>query len=581
MSFSKTDLDLIKSKILISNELEKKVKIIKKGKDKWCCCPFHNEKTPSCKINDDMGSFYCFGCGAKGDIFTIYTDLYNFSFPDAVKELAQKAGVNIKEKAFKSSTKNDKINKILELSLSWFEKNLLNDSNSQNYLAKRFINNDTIKKFRIGYSYSFNGTLVNFLKDAGYTDKEILESNTVKLDKNNKMKDFFYKRLIFPIFNEYGKIIGFGGRVLDDSNPKYINSPESDFFKKREILYNMHNAKQEIRNKKNMLICEGYMDVISLYQNGIKTGVAPLGTALTETQLLLSWKYVNKPTIMFDGDSSGIRASYKTALMALQLISPQKYLQFILLPQGNDPDSYIQKNSFTDFVKVLKSPITLVDFIFEQSSSTIDLSKPDNKISFDKYLEDIIETIKDKKIKFFYKNEFKSLFFSKIKNRNKEKVKLNVSNNSTKIRQKQLLSFIATYLHQIELREELYEAIINSQLMENTHLKLLEIINKQENRKLKVTDIVNLDLDYDISSILRKSIESSIFQLFPYSHPDCEHNDAKKQMLESIKNLNTRLSNLKKINKSLNKFENSSTPISWEELKNLTKDLQTYGESLD
>ncbi|MDC6448069.1 DNA primase, partial [Alphaproteobacteria bacterium] len=306
MAFNKIDLDNIKSKIPISVELEKKTKLIKKGKDIWCCCPFHNEKTPSCKINDDLGSFYCFGCGAKGDIFTIYQDLFNYTFLDAVKELAERAGVKINfEKNIFNKQDNNILN-ILEIATKWFENNLNLEGNiCSDYLQRRKLKNEIIKTFRIGYSYNKKSSLYDYLKSLSFQDEEILKTNIVKKDKNNNFKDFFYKRLIFPISNLQGKVVGFGGRVLDNSNPKYINSPESNHFKKRGMLYNLNLAKDVARQKKNLLICEGYMDVISLYQNNIKSVVAPLGTSFTEEQLKLSWRFTDKPTIMFDGDEAG------------------------------------------------------------------------------------------------------------------------------------------------------------------------------------------------------------------------------------------------------------------------------------
>ena len=180
-----------------------------------CCCPFHDEKTPSCKINDDLGSYYCFGCGAKGDIFTIYTELYNFSFPEAVKELAQRVGIRIVDN-FDSNInkKNNKIYKILEISTKWFQDNLEVNKDCQRYLNKRNLSDETIKFFKLGYSSNSKQTLYQFLKEQGFEDKELLESNVVKLDKNNKIRDFFYNRLMFPITNEYGKIVGF-----DNGNP--------------------------------------------------------------------------------------------------------------------------------------------------------------------------------------------------------------------------------------------------------------------------------------------------------------------------------------------------------------------------
>ena len=178
MAFSKHDLDTIKSKIPLSTEIEKKTKIVKKGKDSWCCCLFHDEKTPSCKINDDLGSYYCFGCGAKGDIFSLYTDLYNYSFLDAVKELSKRAGVNIDFKEFKTSSKDENVYKILELSTKWFEKNLHDEKNlCSEYLESRNINIETIKNFRLGYSFNKNNNLYNFLKAHSFTDNDLLKSN--------------------------------------------------------------------------------------------------------------------------------------------------------------------------------------------------------------------------------------------------------------------------------------------------------------------------------------------------------------------------------------------------------------------
>ena len=279
----------------------------------------------------------------------------------------------------------------------------------------RNLSKDTISKFKLGYSFNSKSTLYEYLKTKSFNEEEIIKSNVTKIDKNNKIKDYFYKRLIFPIMNERGNVVGFGGRTLDDSNPKYINSPESYFFRKRNLLYNLADAKYVARKKNNLLICEGYMDVISLYQNGIQSVVAPLGTALTEEQLILAWKYSSKPTIMFDGDKAGLRASFKSALMSLPLISPKRFLQFVMINDGYDPDSYINTFSFNNFLELVKKPQPLVNFIFNESSKVISLVNADEKISFDKYLDELIETIKDKKIKYFYKSEFKSLFFSKIK----------------------------------------------------------------------------------------------------------------------------------------------------------------------
>ena len=575
MSFSKFDLDLIKSKIKLSSEINAKTKVIKKGKDYWCCCPFHQEKTPSCKINDDLCSFYCFGCGAKGDIFTIYTDLYNYSFQDAVKELGQKVGVKITDNNSELNKKNQEILKILELTTSWFENNLEEDDICKNYLKKRLLSNNTIKSFRIGYSYNKKKSLYNYLKDNGYKDDDIIESNVVKIDKNKKIKDFFYKRLIFPISNEGGKIVGFGGRVLDNSNPKYINSPESKFFKKRNLLYNLNHAKNNIRKKNNMLICEGYMDVIALFENNIKTAVAPLGTSFTEEQLMLSWKYVNKPTIMFDGDKSGNKAAYKAAIMALPFLNPNKYIQFIGLPENYDPDSFIAKNSLEKFITILKKPISITNFIFEQSSSTIDLNTADNKITYDKYIDDILDTIKDKKIKYFYRNEFKNLFFKKIKqNINTKKNKSDLPQISS-LMSKQILSFFAAALNHENIREDILNEIVKIDILNENELNLLKFLKKYEIINKKPKELVSSAISGELSSSLKKCLENPILELFPYAKKHHKSSLTLEEIKDSIKNINTRLLNLKKINKSLDKFGENSNSISWKDLQEISKELHS------
>ena len=578
MSFSKNDLEIIKSKILLSDELRKKVNVIKKGNDYWCCCPFHEEKTPSCKINDDFGSYYCFGCGAKGDIFTIYTELYNYTFPDAVKELAQKVGIKLTEDNFKQNKKNENIFRILEISTNWFQTNLQNNENCKLYLKKRLISEKTINDFKIGYSFNSKSSLYMYLKEQNFSDDDIIKSNLVKIDNNKKIKDFFYKRLIFPIANEQNKIVGFGGRVLDNSMPKYINSPESFFFKKRGILYNLNQAKQNIRSKKNILICEGYMDVISLYEKNIKTAVAPLGTALTETQLSLAWKYANKPTIMFDGDLSGVKASYKSALMALKYLSPNKYLQFIKLPLNYDPDSYINQFSYNNFITILKKPISIIDFIFEQSSSSIDLSQADNKISYDKYIDDLIETIENKKIKYFYKNEFKKLFYSKIKQKNKSSINSQNKLPTQPLFEKQIDSFVLSYLNHISIRDDLFSLLNESNLLDKSKLEFLSFFQNSKYKTFLFKDLKNLNLPKSIEETLSKINNNSVLSLFPYSKNENNSLESLNEIKESIENLNTRLLNLKKINKSLNDLDNNLTSLTWEDLRKITSDFHFSDE---
>ena len=577
MSFSKNDLDNIKSKISIRSELEKKTKLIQKGKDFWCCCPFHSEKTPSCKLNEDQESFYCFGCGAKGDIFTLYTDLYNYNFIDAVKELSQQAGITINFNDSIKSKQESTTEEILNLASLWFHDNLKNSAADicNKYIKKRKLNNQTIEKFKLGYSYNSEISLYNYLKNKSFKDDELLQSNVVKLDKNKKIRDYFYKRLIFPITNISGKVVGFGGRSLDDSNPKYINSPESKIFRKRHLLYNLNLARNSARKKNNLLVCEGYMDVISLNQKGVESVVAPLGTALTEDQLNLSWNYCSKPTIMFDGDSAGIRASYKSAIMALPSISHNKFIQFVKLPLGYDPDSYINEVSFDHFISKLKKPYSLSKFIFDQSIQSVSLEKVDEKISYDKYIDDLVETIKDQKAKYFYKNEFKSLFYNRIRNigrsSNTEKIIPKKINSS--LIKKQNLSFFATAINHPNLRENILKELILTELLDVNELSFVNNMLRKDLINLEKNEFLRQISTGQHNKIAKDSISPQIYQLFPYCSPSFDPQLSFEEVIKSINNLNTRLLNLKKINKSLNTFVNESNQLNWSDLQNINLEI--------
>ncbi len=575
MSFTKTDLDLIKSKILLSSEIEKKTKLQKKGKDYWCCCLFHKEKTPSLKINDELGSFYCFGCGAKGDIFSLYTDLYNYSFQEAVIELGKKAGVSITQDKYNDYKDQDKIYSILQTATEWFQKNIYSSDgeNCLKYLQARKLSKKTIDKFQIGYSYNSKINLYKYLKEKLYKDEDILKSNLVKKDEKNNIKDYFYKRIIFPITDERGKVVGFGGRALGNANPKYINSPESYFFKKRNLLYNLFNAKSTARKKNNLLICEGYMDVISLNQNGIEGVVAPLGTAFTENQLDLAWKFTSKPTIMFDGDSAGLRASFKLSLMALSLLKPNKFLQFINLKDDMDPENYINKFTFKKLLILLKKPIPLVDFIFQESIKAFSLQNADDKIAFDKYLDDLIDNIKDSKIKFFYKNEFKSLFFSALKKRNNKNTQISKNKINDSLVNKQILSFIAACINHKSVRLTIISELLRTNLFDDLYRSFLNELKKPNLRDLDSTNFADKLKDAEYLRILDNCQESSIYQLFPYSSPKFNDELCLEEVKKSSQNLNTRLSNLQKINKSLDDFEKNSSQLNWDELKKINREL--------
>ena len=322
-----------------------------------------------------------------------------------------------------------------------------------------------------------------------------------------------------------------------------------------------------------MLICEGYMDVISLYDKNIKTAVAPLGTSLTDNQLMLSWKYVNKPTLMFDGDKSGLKASFKSAIMSLPYLTPSKLMQFVVLPNEYDPDTFINEFSLNKFAAYLKNPLSIVDFIFNESSKSIDLQKPDNKIIFDNYIDELVSNIKDNKIRYFYKNEFKTLFFKKLKSFSNKKNLIKITPPKTSLKNKQIFSFLTAYLNHVNLRDKIYLLLIDTDLLDNNQIEFLNYVHKSELNKVEIGKIDQDIFPTKLNEIFRKTKDNSIFQLFPYVKEQYGDENAFKEIKESIHNLNSRLSNLKKINKSLNDINDNSLPLSWDELKDITLNL--------
>ncbi|WP_438456453.1 DNA primase [Wolbachia endosymbiont of Kerria lacca] len=321
-------IDIIKSKLLLSDIVGKKVRLIKRGDSFVGLCPFHNEKTPSFSVSNVKGLYYCFGCSAHGDAFEFISQTEGLSFKEALENLASVAGVEL-PKNLSFAKENDKLFSALNLAASWFAQK---NRGVMAYLRQRKISPEIIDKFRIGYAPSSG--LKEYLNSSGIKDEILIDVGLI----NKNSRDYFYDRLIFPIHNITGKVIGFGGRSLNsEQQPKYLNSPESQLFKKRENLYGLNFALSEIRKKQHLFVVEGYMDVIALHQAGISNTVAPLGTAISAEQIKNLWRFAKEISICMDGDSAGRRAATRVAEFALPILKPGYTLKFVTLPSNKDP----------------------------------------------------------------------------------------------------------------------------------------------------------------------------------------------------------------------------------------------------
>ncbi|WP_265042165.1 DNA primase [Wolbachia endosymbiont (group B) of Melanostoma mellinum] len=321
-------IDIIKSKLLLSDIVGKKVRLIKRGDSFVGLCPFHNEKTPSFSVSNVKGLYYCFGCSAHGDAFEFISQTEGLSFKEALEKLASVAGVEL-PKNLSFAKENDKLFSALNLAASWFAQK---NRGVMAYLRQRKISLKIIDKFKIGYAPSSG--LKEYLNSSGIKDDILIDVGLI----NKNSRDYFYDRLIFPIHNITGKVIGFGGRALNsEQQPKYLNSPESQLFKKRENLYGLNFALSEIRKKQHLFVVEGYMDVIALHQAGISNTVAPLGTAISAEQIKNLWKLAKEISICMDGDSPGCHAAIRIAELVLPILEPGYTLKFVTLPSNKDP----------------------------------------------------------------------------------------------------------------------------------------------------------------------------------------------------------------------------------------------------
>ena len=371
----------IKQKLNIVDIVGEYVQLKKAGQNHRACCPFHNEKTPSFMVSEDKQIFKCFGCGIGGDIFSFVMKIEGLEFIDALKLLAGKAGVELRRQDPKEQTKRNRILEVLDLTAKFFNKALFESREgkiARDYLVKRKMENITQDEFMIGYSPNSWEVLTKFLKKKGYNDEEIVGSGlAVRKDSGLGYYDRFRGRLMFPIWDVHGSVVGFGGRVLlgDEKQAKYLNSPQGFVYNKSKILYGINKARHEIRKKDLAIVVEGYMDVIASHEAGIKNVVSASGTALTSEQIDLLKRYTNNLVLSFDMDQAGDMATKRGIEIAQAKGMNLKILQ---LPKGKDPDECIKEDA-TIWKSAIDNAESIMDYYFENILKGLDLKKVEDK----------------------------------------------------------------------------------------------------------------------------------------------------------------------------------------------------------
>ncbi len=412
MKFPQSFMDEIRNRIRVSEVVGKAVTLRRAGREFHALCPFHKEKSPSFTVNDEKGFYHCFGCGAHGDVIGFTMDYEHLGYREAIEKLAGMAGLSVPKLTHAEVEKERRaqsLNDVMEAVTGWFEEQLENTSEGElarRYLLERGLSAETIAKFRIGYAPENRDALMKAMATRGITQAQLIETGMLISVEGRTPYSRFRRRLMFPIRDRKSRVIAFGGRVLpgepNADAPKYLNSPETPLFSKGRQLFNLDLARRAAFDARQLIICEGYMDVIALAQGGIAHAVAPLGTAITAEQLQLCWQIVDEPILCLDGDNAGQRAMTRATELALPLLVPGKTLRVAVMPKGDDPDSLIRNVGRHAFDEVIARAAPLVNILWQQAMGT-PANTPEARAAQEQQLMLKVSQIKHPSVQHYYK----------------------------------------------------------------------------------------------------------------------------------------------------------------------------------
>lgn len=407
-------IDRLKSHFRLSEVIGKRISVKRAGREYMALCPFHGEKTPSFTINDEKGFFHCFGCGAHGDVIGFIKDYDKVSYKDAIERLAREAGMALPEltpRMQEEMERSDRLYQVMDEAAKWFTQQLNRTTGAiaKDYIKRRGLKDETVTQFRLGYALSQRTALKDAMIQKGISEALLREAGLLSVPDEGTSFDKFRGRVMFPIRDSSGRVIAFGGRLMEahENAPKYLNSPETPIFKKGYVLYNADQARREAIDLGTILVVEGYMDVIALAQAGFRAAVAPLGTAVTVEHLQMLWRIVDTPVFCLDGDSAGERAMQRVSEMALPLIRPGKSVRFATLPKGEDPDSLVQKQGKEAIERVIAQASPLVDVIWRNHYANQRLQTPEERAGAEQRLMAAVNMIQDKGVQQSYRQEMK------------------------------------------------------------------------------------------------------------------------------------------------------------------------------
>ena len=395
--FDNSFTDELRQRLSLVDVISRRVPLTKKGQNYWGCCPFHNEKTPSFSVNEDKGFYHCFGCGEHGDIISFTMKSENIDFKEAIKELADMAGLKMpeyKQKTQQQIEAEENYVKITDTATKIYQDLLYKDigKHALEYIKNRGFTDEMIKKYRIGYAPKNNIISSHF--------------NNIKIDKLTSTGlvrigdygpyDFFRDKLMFPIFNAHGQIVAFSGRSLDGSEPKYINTSDTELFHKRQTIFGFNFARDAIHRANRSIIVEGQIDAIQMQNHGFGETVAPLGTALTEDHIAILCKSNRNIVFCFDGDNAGQKAAMRACMLVLPFLRETSDIKFAFVSGGKDPDEILKTSGESAMRKIIDNAMPLIDFLWENVNKNYLVNTPGGRTQAEKFLKDCISKITDK-----------------------------------------------------------------------------------------------------------------------------------------------------------------------------------------
>ena len=592
MKYPKEYLNEIKLRLKVSQVIGKTVQLKKRGKEFIGLSPFKNEKTPSFTVNDEKEFYHCFSTGEHGNIFDFLMKTKSIGFGEAVKTLAAEAGMQPyrfsnfdKKKELRFQTYKN----IFKDYANYFNKNLFNsnDKNAIDYLIKRGLEKDIIEEFKLGYVPWNNNFYEQLLKN--YSEEDInLTGLYYKSDKTGKFIDRFNSRIIFPINNITGETIAFGGRIIRDGKlAKYINSPETEFYKKGSMIFNLDKAKNLRSDTDDVLIVEGYMDVVSVYASGIKNVISNSGTALSERQINLIWKFFNNPIICLDGDESGQTAALRIAEKLFPLINEKNKIFFSILPNGTDPDDYIKQKGKDGLIHLLKEKEIIQSFLWNYHLNKIDQSNPFEISKFEKAIKKLSYSIQDETLKKYVLEDFlqkiKELTPIQSSKQNNNYFKFKKKKDYKILNETKILHQKSKNLSKIQITEFSilfiilnYFHIASKRLGEISDIRFLSEKN-EDLKNIVVTSIssgfedekLKSKINFKFNKIIQEINENSIIQMIVKNKEDMNILELLDELIQDHKEQ----SNLKKIESLEQKLINNLDENSYSELIKLKSQL--------